>query len=1007
MNSIGKALFEAIHKGKWLSIVYKNQSEQITKYWIAVKTLSPQNGQMQVDGLHLGRLTVQELYIRVERIISAEVIEGSWCEINEALVQDVMENPRKYEALFGNTANLRVLEYLTDCHKLDSTPYKTEYFLIPQLDQDRFQDGTLALNGVQFAEIVRNFQNRIESQSNRKKRQIRQLGMNLLSVHTDRGLYVLAYQPLGLDIENHTLRPVDKVVVCREFTLDGVKVSAHAFLDAEDCELLDKFEENAEEIKDCMTQTCSWIQGVDDMPYLVAIGREVLVDLEHEYRGISRMFDAPEGEEVTPPIQAFFRQMVARPRRRKSFPLALLNNKVNLDQMLAINNAMRYPIAYVQGPPGTGKTNTIVNTMTTAFFNERTVLFASYNNHPIDGVVKKLKSLEYKGQKIPFPIVRLGNNDCVERALKEIRQMYEACQRITVYEKTLDRNHEQRVERAKRLTELLERYDEILDLQERRETIQRLLEARNHMNFQFELQTGQLPKVEAELKRRGTVTTEDALALLDQNEQEFLKYLYYTSAKYIRRLGEPKNEELKSIIYSEADPAANVLAFHRYLSKEENLKKFLRIFPFVATTCISAQRLGDPEPAFDMVIMDEASQCNTAVSLVPIVRGNSLMLVGDPQQLRPVILLDPKDNEVLRKRYHVGEEYDYIRNSVYTCFLACDSVSDEVLLRYHYRCDPKIIAFNNKKYYNQKLQVASKGKSKRPLVYENLPHNTSTEKNTAPAEVDLIDRYLSKYPEKSVGIITPFARQRELIQQMLTEKHYSNGTCGTVHSFQGDEKDVVIFSLALTDKTRPQTYQWLKNNKELINVATSRAKDQLILLSNNQELERLHGTETDDDLYDLVKYVRSNGVSEVSPKPAASRALGIKPYSTETEEAFLQTLNHALDNLFLSESRYTVRREVAISHVFQNNPSYSDLFYTGRFDFVVYQREGRQRLIPILAIELDGQEHKDDPIVQQRDRKKEKICRDHGFELIRVENTYVRRYHYIKEILIEYFRRRA
>ena len=196
MNNIGKALFEAIHKGKWLSIVYKNQSEQITKYWIAVKTLSPQNGQMQVDGLHLGRLTVQELYIRVERIISAEVIEGSWCEINETLVQDVMENPRKYEALFGNTANLRVLEYLTDCHKLDSTPYKTEYFLIPQLDQDRFQDGTIALNGVQFAEIVRNFQNRIESQSNRKKRQLRQLGMNLLSVHTDRGLYVLAYQPL-------------------------------------------------------------------------------------------------------------------------------------------------------------------------------------------------------------------------------------------------------------------------------------------------------------------------------------------------------------------------------------------------------------------------------------------------------------------------------------------------------------------------------------------------------------------------------------------------------------------------------------------------------------------------------------------------------------------------------------------------------------------------------------------------------------------------------------------
>lgn len=46
-----------------------------------------------------------------------------------------------------------------------------------------------------------------------------------------------------------------------------------------------------------------------------------------------------------------------------------------------------------------------------------------------------------------------------------------------------------------------------------------------------------------------------------------------------------------------------------------------------------------------MVIMDEASQGNIAMSLVPIIRGRSLMLVGDPQQLSPVILLNQTDNE--------------------------------------------------------------------------------------------------------------------------------------------------------------------------------------------------------------------------------------------------------------------------------------------------------------------------------------------------------------------------
>ena len=59
--------------------------------------------------------------------------------------------------------------------------------------------------------------------------------------------------------------------------------------------------------------------------------------------------------------------------------------------------------------------------------------------------------------------------------------------------------------------------------------------------------------------------------------------------------------------------------------------------------------------------------------------------------------------------------------------------------------------------------------------------------------------------------------------------------------------------------------------------------------------------------------------------------------------------------------------------------------------------------MPILAIELDGREHKEDRYVRERDEKKNEICREHGFELIRVENSYARRYNYIKEILTRYF----
>lgn len=141
-------------------------------------------------------------------------------------------------------------------------------------------------------------------------------------------------------------------------------------------------------------------------------------------------------------------------------------------------------------------------------------------------------------------------------------------------------------------------------------------------------------------------------------------------------------------------------------------------------------------------------------------KGRSLMLVGDPQQLNPIILLNPKDNHILKQKYSVADEYDYIKNSVYKTFLACDAVSDEILLSYHYRCHEKIINFNNKKYYNRKLKVKSKVKSDRPLVFVDVQDNDTDIKNTSPAEAQKIIDYIKDNRDKRVGIITPFVNQK-------------------------------------------------------------------------------------------------------------------------------------------------------------------------------------------------------------------------------------------------------
>ena len=59
--------------------------------------------------------------------------------------------------------------------------------------------------------------------------------------------------------------------------------------------------------------------------------------------------------------------------------------------------------------------------------------------------------------------------------------------------------------------------------------------------------------------------------------------------------------------------------------------------------------------------------------------------------------------------------------------------------------------------------------------------------------------------------------------------------------------------------------------------------------------------------------------------------------------------------------------------------------------------------MPVLAIELDGKEHFEDEVVKERDRKKNEICNAQGLQIIRVENSYARRYNHIKEILENYF----
>lgn len=218
----------------------------MTKYWIGIRNLDVAKKTLSVEGLHLGKYSTRSLdCIFVDSIQSSKIIEGSYCPVNKSLVDDIYINPHKYKMFFDNIANLKILNYLEMCNRMDNVPYYSDFELIHYLDRDSFNGENYPLNDEQFKAIVKNFQYKAEK-DNRLNRKLvmQQLGMNVLSIHTKKGLYVLAYRKLQLDVKNRVLCPDDEITVCIEYTIDGVKESARKFLDADDFELLKDFEKN-------------------------------------------------------------------------------------------------------------------------------------------------------------------------------------------------------------------------------------------------------------------------------------------------------------------------------------------------------------------------------------------------------------------------------------------------------------------------------------------------------------------------------------------------------------------------------------------------------------------------------------------------------------------------------------------------------------------------------------------------------------------------------------------
>ncbi len=287
------------------------------------------------------------------------------------------------------------------------------------------------------------------------------------------------------------------------------------------------------------------------------------------------------------------------------------------------------------------------------------------------------------------------------------------------------------------------------------------------------------------------------------------------------------------------------------------MTKLIEILPIWGVTNLSAK---DSIPLsgglFDLVVLDEASQCDIPSSIPLLFRAKRMMIIGDDKQLTHISIIPERKDKNYFDDSDVNldwDAYSYVKQSLFKIADRQYSLNDKrtLILKNHYRCHPEIINFSNREFYGESLDILTdtdKFKAENPgISWLNLKGNGKRvgagniyNLIEATKSAEIMAEIIQKYGNSlSYGIISPFRKQtaiiREKVLKILTDKSTDELNnidliVGTAHAFQGDEKDVVVFSPVISQGMPEGTINFVNENINLLNVAVTRAKQKLIIV---------------------------------------------------------------------------------------------------------------------------------------------------------------------------------
>jgi hypothetical protein len=295
-----------------------------------------------------------------------------------------------------------------------------------------------------------------------------------------------------------------------------------------------------------------------------------------------------------------------------------------------------------------------------------------------------------------------------------------------------------------------------------------------------------------------------------------------------------RNPKLKKQLLETLDPAVALKAFPVWGCTSRTLGQILPVTPGL----------------FDLVVIDEASQCDLATAAAALVRGKRAVIVGDPHQLRHVCFLSKVREQAAFARHGVsseGRERFRYRRSLFDVAADVVGQDDFFLLDQHFRSHPHIIEFSNREFYDRQLRIMTerpRPEAASAIRVVNVDGRRNADSSVNPIEVEAVLSEVEKLVVEtaghkqppSIGIVCPFRDHVDALRNAIVktlsgkviERH--GVVVGTAHSLQGDEKDIVLLSTSIDRESHPASLRFLEN-PNVFNVAITRARRSLVVVT--------------------------------------------------------------------------------------------------------------------------------------------------------------------------------